>query len=75
MALLGHYGLWVELDALADAAPKRPLSPLQGLLAARCPGFDWAGGTYGQHTMDVLEGMLGYDLDRVAELAAAQVLE
>ena len=34
-----------------------------------------AGPSYGQHTFDVLEGILGYDADRVAELAVAGVLE
>ena len=34
-----------------------------------------AGPSYGQHTFEVLEGILGYDADRVAELAVAGVLE
>ncbi|HJM21511.1 MAG TPA: CoA transferase [Acidimicrobiales bacterium] len=34
-----------------------------------------AGPSYGQHTFEVLEGILGYDADRVAELAVASVLE
>jgi crotonobetainyl-CoA:carnitine CoA-transferase CaiB-like acyl-CoA transferase len=34
-----------------------------------------AGPSYGQHTFDVLEGILGYDADRIAELAVAGVLE
>ena len=34
-----------------------------------------AGPSYGQHTFEVLEGFLGYDADRVAELAVAGVLE
>ena len=38
-------------------------------------GFSWAGPTYGQHTMEVLEGLLGYDVDRIAELAVAEALE
>ncbi|MGF1596929.1 MAG: CoA transferase [Acidimicrobiales bacterium] len=43
---------------------------------SRSPGgFDWAGPTYGQHSMEVLEGILGYDGDRIAELAMAQALE
>ena len=38
-------------------------------------GFDWAGPTYGQHTMEVLMDILGYDGDRIAELAMAEALE
>ncbi|MDP6282424.1 MAG: CoA transferase [Acidimicrobiales bacterium] len=38
-------------------------------------GFDWAGPTYGQHAMEILEGILGYDGERIAELAVAEVLE
>ena len=34
-----------------------------------------AGPTYGQHTFEVLEGVLGYDSDRIADLAVAGVLE
>ena len=34
-----------------------------------------AGPSYGQHTFEVLEGLLGYDADRIAELAVAGVLE
>lgn len=37
--------------------------------------FDWAGPTYGQHSMQILEGILGYDGDQIAELAVAEVLE
>lgn len=38
-------------------------------------GFEWAGPTYGQHSMEVLEDILGYDGDQIAELAIAEVLE
>ena len=34
-----------------------------------------AGPTLGQHTYEVLTELLGYDVDRVAELAAAELLE
>ncbi len=34
-----------------------------------------AGPSYGQHTFEVLEGILGYDADKLAELAVAGVLE
>ena len=37
-------------------------------------GFRWAGPTYGEHTSEVLEGLLGYDVERIAELAIAEAL-
>jgi crotonobetainyl-CoA:carnitine CoA-transferase CaiB-like acyl-CoA transferase len=43
---------------------------------SRSPGsYDWAGPTYGQHTFDVLHDILGYDDDRIADLAIAEALE
>ena len=43
---------------------------------SRTPADIRAGGpTYGQHTFEVLEEVLGYDGDRIAELAVAGVLE
>ena len=30
---------------------------------------------YGEHTMEVLEDLLGYDAERIAELAVAEALE
>ena len=38
-------------------------------------GITDAGPSYGQHTFEVLEGILGYDTDKIAELAVAGVLE
>ena len=38
-------------------------------------GFDWAGPSYGEHAMEVFEEILGYDGDRIAELAIAGALE
>ncbi|MFT7648878.1 MAG: crotonobetainyl-CoA:carnitine CoA-transferase CaiB-like acyl-CoA transferase [Candidatus Poriferisodalaceae bacterium] len=32
---------------------------------------DWGGPTFGQHNMEVLEGILGYDGERIAELVIA----
>ena len=52
---------------MVDGIPHR-LSRSQG-------GFDWAGPTYGQHSMEILEGILGYDGEQIAELAGAEVLE
>ena len=44
-------------------------------LSRSSPDFAWGGPTYGQHTMEVLEDILGYDGERVAELAVAEALE
>ena len=54
-------------QVMVDGIPHR-LSRSQG-------GFDWAGPTYGQHSMEILEGILGYDGEQIAELAVAEVLE
>lgn len=45
------------------------------LMSRSTGGYDWAGPTYGQHAYEVLEGILGYDADKIAELAIAEVLE
>jgi benzylsuccinate CoA-transferase BbsF subunit len=37
--------------------------------------FTHGGPTFGEHTFDILDGILGYDGDRIAELAAAELLE
>jgi crotonobetainyl-CoA:carnitine CoA-transferase CaiB-like acyl-CoA transferase len=37
--------------------------------------YEWAGPTYGQHTFEILSDILGYDGDKIAELAAAECLE
>ena len=43
---------------------------------SRSPGgYAWAGPTYGQHVHEVLHDLLGYDDDRIAELAIAEALE
>jgi crotonobetainyl-CoA:carnitine CoA-transferase CaiB-like acyl-CoA transferase len=66
----GHFQ-WVPhphvRQALVDTMPYT--------LSAAPGGFSWAGPTYGQHTMDVLEGLLGYDGERIAALAIAEALE
>ena len=38
-------------------------------------GFNWEGPTYVYHSIDVIEDILGYDGDQIAELAVAEVLE
>lgn len=43
---------------------------------SRTPGrVDRAGPTFGEHTFEILTDMLGYDGDRIAELAVAELLE
>jgi len=37
--------------------------------------YAWGGPTYGQHVEEVLGGILGYDGERIAELAIAEALE
>ena len=39
------------------------------------PDVAWGGPTLGQHTEEVLGGLLGYDEDRIAELVLAGALE
>jgi crotonobetainyl-CoA:carnitine CoA-transferase CaiB-like acyl-CoA transferase len=66
-----HHFQWVPhpvvRQALVDTMPYQ--------LSAATGGFEWAGPTYGQHTMEVLEGLLGYDGEKIAALAIAEVLE
>ena len=72
-AQLNHRGHFVWIDhpyvrkAVVDTPPQR--------LSATPGRYEWAGPTYGQHTFEVLESILGYDGDRIAELAVAEVLE
>ena len=43
---------------------------------SRTPGGpERAGPTMGEHTWEVLSDLLGYDADRIADLAAAELLE
>jgi benzylsuccinate CoA-transferase BbsF subunit len=66
----GHF-VWLPHPyvgrALVDQPPYR--------LSRSSGGAGWAGPTYGQHTFEVLSEILGYDADRIADLAAAEVLE
>ncbi len=38
-------------------------------------GVQWGGPTYGQHTMEIFERVLGYDTDRITEIAISGALE
>jgi len=58
--------------------------PIHGDSFVEAPGFTlsrsdfgprWAGPTFGQHTFDVLTEFLGYDPDKIADIAAAGCLE
>ena len=70
---LAHLGHWVEVEhsihgpTLVEAARFRmsrtPIGPRRG------------GPTLGEHTFDVLTEQLGYDGDRIADLAAAEAFD
>ncbi|WP_420435759.1 CaiB/BaiF CoA transferase family protein [Candidatus Poriferisodalis sp.] len=45
------------------------------MMSRSSDGISHGGPTYGEHTFEVLEQLLGYDQDRIAELAVAGVLE
>ncbi|MPY95940.1 MAG: CoA transferase [Acidimicrobiia bacterium] len=67
-----HQGHFVELEhpfrlCLVEATRFR-LARTPGRPAFRAP-------LLGEHTFEVLSGLLGYDEDRIADLAAAEVLE
>jgi len=58
--------------------------PIHGDSFVEAPGFTlsrsdfgprWAGPTFGQHTFDVLTDFLGYNADKIADLAAAGCLD
>ncbi|MGE0732239.1 MAG: CoA transferase [Acidimicrobiia bacterium] len=66
----GHF-VWVEHPVARRSVVDTPPQHL-----SRTPGaYRWGGPTYGQHSFEVLESILGYDGDRIAELAIAEVLE
>jgi benzylsuccinate CoA-transferase BbsF subunit len=67
---LGHYSWLPHPEArrvLVDNVPYR--------MSRSAGGYAWGGPTYGQHTMEVLGDLLGYDADHIADLAAAEALE
>ena len=70
LAHRGHFA-WVPHPyvrwSLVDTQPQQ---------LSRTPGrYDWGGPTYGQHTDEVLRDLLGYDDERITELAIAGALE
>ncbi len=69
---LAHRGHVVELDRPG----RRCIVEATRFRLSRTPGGPQRHAPLlGEHTFDVLTGMLGYDTDRVADLAAAEVLE
>ena len=72
-AQLAHRGHFVWLDhpyvrkSIGDTPPHR-FSRTEG-------EYRWPGPTYGQHTDEVLRGILGYDDDLMTDLALAEALE
>jgi len=66
----GHFS-WVPHPEIGQSLVDNP--PYH--LSRSSGGFEWGGPTYGQHTMEVFEEILGYEPDRIAELAIAGALE
>ena len=62
---------WVPHEAVRQAL----VDGVPYTLSGAHNGFDWAGPTYGEHTMEILTDYLGYDGDRIAQLAIAEVLQ
>ncbi|MDH3684190.1 MAG: CoA transferase, partial [Acidimicrobiia bacterium] len=70
---LRHVGHFIEVDH-----PGHDTTTVEGPRArlSRTPGsVTWAGPPISHHAYDVLEGLLGYDADRIAEIAIAEALE
>jgi crotonobetainyl-CoA:carnitine CoA-transferase CaiB-like acyl-CoA transferase len=72
-AQLGGRGLfsWVPHPTAGPVVVDNP----PYLLSRSRGGYAWGGPTYGQHVEEVLEGILGYDAERIADLAIAEALE
>ena len=66
----GHWA-WVDHDQLG----RIPIEASRFVLSRTPAPPIQAAPTLGQHTFEILTEILGYDTDRVAELAAAEVLE
>lgn len=70
---LQHLGHFVEVEH-----PGHGITTVEGPRArlSRTPGrVAWAGPPISHHAYEVLEGLLGYDADRIAEIAMAEALE
>ncbi len=70
---LAHRGHFVDV---AHAKQERTVVEGSRFRLSRTPASVERGGpTFGEHTFEILTGTLGYDGDRIAELAAAELLE
>ncbi len=70
---IAHRGHFVEVPHA-----KQETTVVEGtrFIMSRTPAVFRSGGpTFGEHTFEVLSETLGYDTDRIAELAAAELLE
>jgi benzylsuccinate CoA-transferase BbsF subunit len=69
---LAHRGHWMAVDHAVNGriVIEAPRLQIEGspVVAAAAPSL-------GQHAFEILTEILGYDGDRIAELAAAEVLE
>ena len=71
---LAARGGWT-VDALHPTMGRIPVGA-PPIRMSRTPGqVTAAGPTLGQHTFEVLNELLGYDIDRIADLAATEILE
>ncbi len=68
-----HRGHFVEV---AHAKQGTTVIEASRFTLSRTPGVATYGGpTFGEHTFEVLSEVLGYDVDHIADLAAAELLE
>ena len=73
-----HEGYAVSLTHLGEISVSKGMTVVEGtrFQMSRTPAVVTRGGpTFGEHTFDVLTETLGYDSDRIAELAIAELLE
>jgi benzylsuccinate CoA-transferase BbsF subunit len=70
---LAHRGHWVVVDHALNG--RLPIEGARFAVEGHEPPTYRAAPTLGQHTFEVLHDILGYDEDRIADLAAAEVLE
>jgi benzylsuccinate CoA-transferase BbsF subunit len=70
---LAHRGHFVEVDHASLG--RIPVEGCRFALSRTPVGPAAAGPTLGQHAWDILSDILGYDDDRIGDLAAAEVLE
>jgi benzylsuccinate CoA-transferase BbsF subunit len=70
---VGHRGHYVEVTHAKQGTTTVEASRFR---LSRTPAtYSHGGPTFGEHTFEVLTELLGYDGDRIADLAAAELLE